>query len=139
MVDPGRLRDLLDRIRVETSHLQRLALSEAEALLADSDTLAAVKYRFIVAIEASIDAGRHLVASAGLRAPQDFADTFQVLAEGGVLDEATAARGQDMARFRNLLVHGYARVDDRRVVEILQTRLGDLDDIRRQVAAAVTD
>ena len=32
-----------------------------------------------------------------------------------------------MARFRNLLVHGYAVVDDNRVIEILQTRLEDLD------------
>jgi uncharacterized protein YutE (UPF0331/DUF86 family) len=39
-----------------------------------------------------------------------------------------------MARFRNLLIHGYLRVDDRRVVEILRTRLDDLDAFRSQAA-----
>lgn len=40
-----------------------------------------------------------------------------------------------MARFRNLLMHGYADVDDDRVAEILATRLGDLSEFRRELAA----
>lgn len=37
---------------------------------------------------------------------------------------APPARLQALAGFRNLLVHGYAEVDDARVVQIRQTRLG---------------
>jgi uncharacterized protein YutE (UPF0331/DUF86 family) len=33
----------------------------------------------------------------------------------------------NMARFRNLLVHGYGRVDDNRVWDILQQHLRDLE------------
>jgi uncharacterized protein with HEPN domain len=40
-------------------------------------------------------------------------------------------------RFRDLLVHGYTRVDDRRVVEILQTRRDDLQEFRVSSARAV--
>jgi uncharacterized protein YutE (UPF0331/DUF86 family) len=41
-----------------------------------------------------------------------------------------------MARFRNLLVHGYADVDDERVVATLQgDRLDDLTSFRQQLAA----
>ena len=40
------------------------------------------------------------------------------------------------ARFRNLLVHCYAKVDDGRVVEILRTRLDDLTTYRAAVARA---
>ena len=43
-----------------------------------------------------------------------------------------------MARCRNLLVHGYAIVDDVRVVEILKTQLDDLDEYRRLLARAIT-
>ncbi|MGH3096621.1 MAG: HepT-like ribonuclease domain-containing protein [Streptosporangiales bacterium] len=39
-----------------------------------------------------------------------------------------------MAGFRDLLVHGYARVDDEGVVELLHTRLGDLEAFRRSIA-----
>lgn len=137
MVDPGRIRALLDRLAEEITHLRRLASLDVQDLLADPDRVAAVKYRFIVVIETCIDVGEHIVASEGLRAPTDFADTFAVLAEGGFLQSASVPALQGMARFRNLLVHGYRRVDDVRVAEILRSRLGDLDSFRKAIAAAI--
>jgi uncharacterized protein YutE (UPF0331/DUF86 family) len=137
MVDETRLRALLDRIGDELTQLHRLSELDPKHLLADGDRVAAVKYRFIVAVEAAIDSCRHIVASEGLRAPTDFADAFAALGEGGFLPADLVPALQDMARFRNLLVHGYARVDDARVVEVLRTRLGDLEAFRRSVAARV--
>jgi uncharacterized protein YutE (UPF0331/DUF86 family) len=139
VVDPGRLRSLLDRIGAESQHLTRLAGLDTGELIADSDRMAAVKYRFIVAIEAAIDCCHHVIASEGLRAAVDFADAFTVLGEAGLLPAEILPRLQDMARFRNLLVHGYAHVDDRRVAEILHTRLGDLQAFRIALAQAAQD
>jgi uncharacterized protein YutE (UPF0331/DUF86 family) len=42
------------------------------------------------------------------------------------------------ARFRNLLVHGYAKVDDTRVVEILRDRVDDLAAFRIALARAAS-
>lgn len=138
MVDPGRLRALLDRLREETGDLRRLAAREGD-LLAQPDLLAAVKYRFVVAIETCLDAGQHVISSEGLRAPQDYADVFAVLGEAGFLPRALVPALQDMARFRNLLVHGYLHVDDERVLEILRTRLGDLDAFRVELARSALE
>lgn len=132
MIDAVRLQALLDRIGQETVHLRRLADLPAASLT--PDLVAAVKYRFIVAIEASIDAARHVAVSQGLRGAADFADSFVVLGEAGHLWPDLVDRLRDMARFRNLLVHGYAAVDDSRVIGILRTRLDDLDNYRRAVA-----
>ncbi len=134
MVDPGRLLFLLDRIGTELKHLRRLAEMDTDELLEDSDRVAAVKYRMIVATETAIDCCHHVIASEGLRAASDFADAFAVLGDAGSLPADLVPRLQDMARFRNLLVHGYARVDDRRVVDILSTRLGDLQQFRTAMA-----
>jgi hypothetical protein len=49
MEDKGRLRDLLDRLTEEVSHLRRLSALPPDELLADPDRLAGVKYRLIVA------------------------------------------------------------------------------------------
>jgi len=133
MVDPGRLRALLDRLGAEIGHLRRLAAGD-RASLADPDVLAAVKYRFVVAIETCIDAGQHVISSEGLRAPQDYADVFAVLGEARFLPPEVVPSLQDMARFRNLLVYGYLNVDDERVVHILRTKLSDLDAFRTDLA-----
>jgi uncharacterized protein YutE (UPF0331/DUF86 family) len=139
MVDPGRIRTLLDRLGEEVRHLRRLAEIPPDELLADPDRIAAVKYRFVVAIETCIDVAQHVIASEGLRAPSDFADAFAASAEGGFLPRDLVPRLQDMARFRNLLVHGYLRIDDRRVVEILRGRLTDFEAFRAAIARAALE
>jgi len=40
-----------------------------------------------------------------------------------------------MARFCNLIVHDYARIDDAKIYAILEKRLGDFDDNARAIVA----
>lgn len=137
MVDPLRLRALLERLTDEMADLRRLAGYDSTALLADRDKLKSVKYGFVVAIEVCIDVGNHIISSEGYRTPQNYGDVFMVLAEHGHLRQQDVPTFIAMAGFRNLLVHGYAVVDDRRVVEILHERLDDLDRFRTTVASSV--
>jgi len=95
-------------------------------LTRDDDRTAAVKYRFIVAIETCIDAGNHIIASEGLRAPSDYSDVFAVLAEERSVPAGSVPSLTTMARFRNLLVHECLAVEDERVAEVLRSSLGDL-------------
>lgn len=139
MVDPLRVQTLLDRLGAEIAALRRLARRDATSLLADEDVLAGVKYRFVVAIEACIDIGRHIVASEALRAPRDYADVFTVLGEGELLPDDVVATLRDTARFRNLLVHEYVAVDNRQVVDILHSRVDDLQRFREALAQAVRE
>jgi uncharacterized protein YutE (UPF0331/DUF86 family) len=134
VIDELRVRALLERLSTETDALKRLAGRSDAELRGDDDLLAAVKYRFVVAIEVCIDLGRHVIATEGLRAPLDDADVFTVLADATLLDRGTAADLRDTARFRNLLVHGYAKVDNTRVVEILHERVDDLLAFRTALA-----
>ncbi len=136
MIDAGRLRALLDRLTTELSHLKRLAQLPDEELMRDGDRIAAVKYRFIVAIETCIDAGNHIIASEGLRAPSDYSDVFAVLAEAGFVPAELAPRLALMARFRNLLVHEYLAVEDERVAEVLRSSPRDLEAFKTSIGRA---
>lgn len=139
MVDPLRLRSLLERLDEEVRDLQRLASYEPATLLADRDKLKSVKYGFVVAIEICIDVGNHIIASEGYRAPRTYGDVFAVLAEHGHLPDDAVPTYVAMAGFRNLLVHGYAVVDDARVVEMLHERTHDFTSFRAAIAAVVAD
>ena len=135
MVDPLRLRTLLERLDAEIADLQRLADLDPAAVRGDRDRMKSVKYGFVVSIEICIDVGNHIIASEGYRAPHDYGDVFAVLAEHGHLTDEAVPTYTAMAGFRNLLVHGYARVDDDRVVDILHERLDDLRRFRIVTAA----
>lgn len=135
MVDAGRLRALLDRIAVEVSALRRLGAMSNEELRADPERLPGLKYRLQIAIEVCIDVAEHTIAADDYRSPDTFADAFTVLGEEDLISPEHQAALEDAARLRNLLVHGYATVDDDRVVAILRSRLDDLDRFRRVMAA----
>jgi uncharacterized protein YutE (UPF0331/DUF86 family) len=132
MVDPARLRALLSRLESRVRELEPYATMDLETFVADRRSVHASKYLLVTAIEDALAASGHVIASEGLRAPLDNADVFRSLRESRVIDAELADRLEGMARFRNLLIHVYADVDDRRVHGFLRT---DLEDLRRLALA----
>lgn len=128
MVDDARVRTLLRRI---AGDLSDLAGEDPAALAQDARGLRAVKYSFVTAIEAVIDVAQHLCASEQWGAPPSNGDALRILARHDVLDADLAERLVAAVGFRNVLVHEYTVVDDRRVIAALT----ELDDLRDFVAA----
>ena len=89
--------------------------------------VASAKYFLIVAIEAAIDLCTHVIARNKLRVPNDYADTFRVMEEEGLLSKGLVERLVEMAKFRNRLVHIYWEVDNEVVYEILQDDIRDIE------------
>ena len=81
----------------------------------------------LLSIETVLDLGSHVISSEGFAPPANYADIFRVLRDERVIPPDLAARLMAMARFRNVLVHLYAELDEARVLEILRGRLVDLD------------
>jgi uncharacterized protein YutE (UPF0331/DUF86 family) len=121
----GRVRKMVSSMRVAVRQLSDLSVLEENGFLNDSHKIASAKYNFIIAIEAAIDMGNHIISQNGFRAPEDYADTFTVLGEYGVVDKQFANELRNMARFRNRLVYIYWEVDDKQVYKIMQSNLGD--------------
>jgi uncharacterized protein YutE (UPF0331/DUF86 family) len=93
----------------------------------------AVERTLHTAIEACLDIGHHIITQERLRSPEDNKDVFVVLGEGQIISRDLASRLVDMARFRNLLVHEYTRLDNTVVHGILKKRLGDIDEFAQKI------
>ncbi len=124
MVDAERLARLLRRVTDDVARLRPQA-ADVAGLLVDEVRLDHVKYRFVTAIEACIDAAMHVLATEGYRAPETNADAIRDLARHDVLDDEVADVVARAVGFRNVLVHGYASVVDERVA----AHLGQLDQL----------
>ena len=116
------LRDNVDYLKTEAS-----ATRSFQEYAENVRLKKAVERSLHVAIEACLDLARHVIAREGFRFPQDYQDTFRVLADERVVSQTLLPSLLDMARFRNLIVHDYAKIDDVKVYEILRNRLGDFD------------
>jgi uncharacterized protein YutE (UPF0331/DUF86 family) len=136
MVDPERLHRILRRISDDLDVLSRYADVPADELLRDAARLGHVKYLFITSIEGCLDAAHHLHAAEGWGPPGTNAEAMLLLARHGVLDERLATAMAMAVRFRNVLVHGYADVDDHRVIGYLG-RLSDIEAFVRRFSALI--
>lgn len=125
MVDAERLRRILQRVTDDVAVLRTYAGAPG-TVLGDPARLGHVKYLFVTAIEGCIDAAQHVCSSEGWGPPGSNADTMLVLARHDAIPKEVGERMREAVGFRNVLVHGYARVDDERVVATLR-ELGDIE------------
>ena len=123
--DHDKMAKLVSELRTSVKRLRHLSKLPQNDFVADPDKIGSAKYHFIVAIESCIDMSNHVIARNGFRVPEDYGDTFRVMAEARVLDNGFAQELRNMAKFRNRLVHLYWEVDDKQIYEILRTRLDD--------------
>jgi uncharacterized protein YutE (UPF0331/DUF86 family) len=69
--------------------------------------------------------------------PEEYAGCFVALEQAGLIPGDLSCRLQQMARFRNLLVHVYWKIDYGQVYDIIETRLDDLRAFRTAIAGLV--
>lgn len=88
-----------------------------------------------LAVEACLDIGQHIIARGGFRRPEDNQDIFVVLREQQIVPADLLPQLIAMAKFRNLIVHDYARIDNDVILSILKERLGDFDAFARAIVS----
>jgi uncharacterized protein YutE (UPF0331/DUF86 family) len=86
----------------------------------------AAKHSLQESIEACLDIGSHIIAEKGFRRGEDYKDIFNVLEEEIIIDTELSEKLQEMAKFRNLLVHRYGEIDTIRLFAIMVNDLNDI-------------
>ena len=76
-------------------------------------------------IETCVDIASHIIADQGYRVPKSYSDTFKVLHDEKIVSSRLFNALGKMAKFRNIVVHHYDKVDAGIVVQILKKDLKD--------------
>ena len=126
--------DIIDRNLSFLEEIKRLSL---EQFLGSYRDVQAAKYSLLEIVEACIDIANYIISVKGFRRAEEYSEMFKVLKEEGVIGKGLATKLEDMARFRNLLVHRYGEVDNRRVLEIIKYNLKDVKEFEREIGEFV--
>lgn len=110
-----------------------------EEFLKNRHYIASAKYNLLVAIEACIDIAYHLISRNKFRLPRDYADSFRVLNERGLIDDDLTEHLISMARFRNRLVHIYWEVDDRMIYQIISENIADIEEFLSRLSKVLRE
>ncbi|MGA1826406.1 MAG: type VII toxin-antitoxin system HepT family RNase toxin [bacterium] len=74
-------------------------------------------------IETCVDIANHIISDNEYRIPEGYADTFRVLYEQKILTGELSKIMEKMAKFRNIIIHHYDKIDEEIVVGILKKHL----------------
>jgi uncharacterized protein YutE (UPF0331/DUF86 family) len=133
MINIEKVQSLLRSLETALNQLRLIRDIDQKDFLDDGLALGAGKYYLHTAIEACIDIGNHIISSAGLRAPRDYRDVFNVLEENDILSEQMAIKLRQMTGLRNRLVHLYWEVDDKLIFQYIQTNLDDFEQFIHEI------
>jgi len=84
-------------------------------------------------IETCMDISGHIISDEKFRVPETYADMFRILIENKILNESQRVAFDKMAKFRNIIVHNYEKIDPEIVIGILKKNLNDFEGFKAAI------
>lgn len=137
VVDPDLIRRKLAEIELLVAQVSEYREISADEYRSDWRTQRIVERTLQMAIETCLDVASHVVADRALKVPSTYAETFDVLADAGLLSPELHLSMRRMVGFRNIVVHEYTSIDAEHVVRVLRDRLDDLTEFAAAARAWV--
>ena len=121
-------RDLLEKklAFIETCVYQLRELARPEQIESDIREERFTAHTLQIAIQASLDIASYIVSDRRLGEPETNRELFDLLRKDQWLSPELAETMQKMAGFRNIVVHGYQRMEPLILRDIIENRLDDL-------------
>lgn len=133
MVDKNLILRKIAELEEYLEQIREFSSITAEQYAGDWKTQRIVERTLQMMIELCVDIANHIISDRRLRVPVTYADTFKVLSEAGLIDQNLYNTMEKMAKFRNIVVHNYDRIDQSIVVMILRKNLDNFLFFRDQI------
>lgn len=125
----------LESLRRCLNRIEAKCPAQAETLLTDLDLQDILSLNLSRSVQLAVDMGAHIIAQLEVPAPGTMGQTFDFLADQGVLDRALAQQLKKAVGFRNIAVHNYDAINWYMVHSIARDHLSDFS---RFATAVVT-
>ena len=126
----GRKLAMMDTYLSQIREFSKISANEYEK---NWKTQRIVERTLQILVEECIDMANHIIADEGLRLPVGYADAFQVLMENRIIDKKLYGTMEKMAKFRNVVIHQYEKIDPGIVVGILHKNLTDFERYKKAI------
>lgn len=135
MTDENLVQKKLAFIESCLGDLRELALPER--LGEDVKERRFVEHTLQICIQAIQDVASHVVSDEKLGEPRTNADLFALLERSGWISADLGTTLRAVIGFRNVLVHGYTAVDLEVLRDVVENRMGDLQNFVDQIRARI--
>jgi uncharacterized protein YutE (UPF0331/DUF86 family) len=125
-LNPELIRTRCQEIEESLARMEKIKAINKDEFLKDRDLQDIACYRLLVAIEAALGLCYHVSAKQLKKVPEEYAECFAILADAQIIPKDLSENLQKMARFRNLLVHMYWKVEFDTLLDLMRSHLEDL-------------
>lgn len=132
MVDVTRIATKLAELSDRLGRVRQHAKPTAEDLAADRDAMDLVAFNLMLSVQAAADIASHVISDEGWPAASTLAESFQRLAQEGVISTPTASALARAVGLRNVVALGYGGADPALVHHAATTGLTDLERFARE-------
>jgi uncharacterized protein YutE (UPF0331/DUF86 family) len=123
----------LSQVDTYLGQIKEFSKISGRAYKNDWKTQRIVERTLQILVEQCIDIANHIISDKGMRLPSGYADAFQVLMENAIISKKLFQTMEKMAKFRNVVVHQYEKIDPAIVVSILHRHLGDFEKYKKAI------
>ena len=125
MVDRTLILRKLSALEEYLKQIEEYRAISADQYAKDWKTQRVIERTLQMMVEICIDIAGHIISDKRYRVPISYADSFSVLAENKIVDNNLSQSLEKMAKFRNVVVHDYDRIDGEIVIGILRNNIDD--------------
>lgn len=98
---------------------------DKEEILNDITKLRALERDFQLIVDEMLDINLHFIRELDLKSPNDFQNTFEILADNKILPVGFSEKFAPVVGTRNILVHRYEKVDKKLFISQLKNERKD--------------
>ena len=124
----------LESLRHCLQRIEAKCPADAQTLATDPDLQDIVALNLSRAVQVCVDIGAHLISGMDVPPPDTMGQTFDRLAQAGVLTAALAGSLKKAVGFRNIAVHNYEAINWHIVHSIAKNHLDDFSEFAKVVA-----
>jgi uncharacterized protein YutE (UPF0331/DUF86 family) len=124
----------LESLRRCLRRIETKCPKDAATLAADLDLQDIISLNLSRAVQISVDIGAHLIAGLEVPPPDTMGQTFDLLAQEGVLNIELASCLKKAVGFRNIAVHSYDSINWEIVHSIVKYHLKDFSEFAKLIA-----
>lgn len=133
MIDRDLVRRKLSRMNMYLDKLAPIAARTFKEYLSDFYLKTSAERLVQLIVECASDINSHIVLELKQRPPEDYSSSFIKAAEVGVISRELADRLKGSGGMRNIIVHEYLEIDDKKVFAILPIAISDFKEYIKQV------
>jgi uncharacterized protein YutE (UPF0331/DUF86 family) len=139
MVDRARLAKCIQDLQGYLQHLVEMQKYSLEEYLSDWRIYDLADRQLHLALETYLTVGEMVISEFGFAKPETYADIPRILFENKVIPGQLKDKLVDLARFRNVLVHDYLRLDHERVYQHLTNDTKTIEEFIKAIKKFVAE